>query len=383
MPGNEPSRRPTPVIGPPNEAGDTTGRHKIFLGFAAGTGKTFAMLDEARRRKNRGQDVVIGFVDPHGRKDTSEHVEGLEKIPARSLEVNGKRYLELDVDAIIARHPQLVLVDELQHMNTPGSTRKQRWQDVEVLLAAGINVLSTLDVQHLESLNDQVFDITGVRVDETVPDKILKDAMEVEMVDATPRALIHRLERGDVVSDEERSESIEKLFREGSLSGLRELAFRVIAERVDIDVINQGVKGKVERPWAARDRVMICISPTQPSMRLIRRGWRTGQRLKAEVVAVYVEEDQPSAKEQTMLENDFALAERLGMPITRLKGDVADELIAYAQKNNITQLVIGHSSRSRVKEMLRPSIVSALIRELRTIDILVVAADKPLDHHSH
>lgn len=379
MPGNDPTRRPTPVIGPPGEGADTTGRHKIFLGFAAGTGKTFAMLDEARRRKGRGQDVVIGFVDSHGRKDTTEHVEGLEKIPARSLEVNGKRYSELDVDAIIARHPQLVLVDELQHVNTPGSARKQRWQDVDVLLGAGINVLSTLDVQHLESLNDQVFDITGVRVGETVPDRILKEATEVEMVDATPRALIHRLERGDVVADEDRSENIEKLFSEGSLSGLRELAFRVIAERVDVDVLSHGSKSRVERPWAARDRVMICISPTQPSMRLIRRGWRTGQRLRAEVIAVYVEEDEPSAKEKQILENDFALAERLGIPTARLKGDVGDELIKYARDNKITQLVIGHSSRSRVQEMLRPSIVSAIIRELRTIDILVVAADKAHD----
>ena len=223
--------------------------------------------------------------------------------------------------------------------------------------------------------------MTGVRVTETVPDRILKEATEVEMVDATPRALIHRLERGDVVADDERSENIEKFFREGSLSGLRELAFRVIAERVDADVLSEGGKSKVERPWAVRDRVMICISPTQPSMRLIRRGWRTGQKLRAEVVAVYVEEEQPSAKEQQILENDFALAERLGMPTARLKGDVADELIRYAKENRITQWVIGHSSRSRMQEMLRPSIVSALIRELRTIDILVVAAEKPHDGH--
>ena len=381
MPANEPTRRQAPVIGPPMEPGETGGRHKIFLGFAAGTGKTFAMLDEARRRKSRGQDVVVGFVDSHGRKDTSEHLEGLEQIPTRSLEVSGKRYSEIDVDAIIARHPQLVLVDELQHVNTPGSPRKQRWQDVEVLLAAGINVLSTLDVQYLESLNDQVFDISGLRITETVPDRILKEATEVEMVDATPRALIHRLERGDVVADDERSENIEKLFREGSLSGLRELAFRVIAERVDVDVVTHGKQTKVERPWAARDRVMICISPTQPSMRLIRRGWRTGQRMRADVVAVYVEDEQPSAKEQQMLENDFALAERLNIPTVRLKGDVADELIRYAKENQITQLVIGHSSRSRVQELLRASIVSALIRELRTIDILVVAAEKHQEAH--
>jgi two-component system sensor histidine kinase KdpD len=380
MQTNEPSRNPTPVIGPPSAPGDTKGRLKIFLGFAAGTGKTFAMLDEARRRKGRGQDVVLGFIDPHGRKDTSEHQEGLEQIPSRSFEVDGKRRIELDVDAIIARHPQLVLVDELQHTNAPGSSRKQRWQDVEVLLGAGINVLSTLDVQYLESLNDQVHDITGVRIEDTVPDRILKEATEVEMVDATPRALIHRLERGDVVADADRSEQVEKLFKEGSLSGLRELAFRVIAERVDEDVITHGSKTNIERPWAARDRVMICISPTQTSLRLIRRGWRTGQKLKADVVAVYVEGETPSAKEKQLLDQDFALSERLGIPTVRLKGDVADELIAYAKKNNITQLVVGHSSRSRMKEMLRTSIVSELIRELRTIDILVVAAEKPEGH---
>lgn len=378
MPGNEPSQRQTPVIGPPTETPGGKGRLKIFLGFAAGTGKTYAMLDEARRRKSRGQDVIAGVVDPHGRKDTSEHLEGLEEIPPKITELGGKTYREVDVEAVIARRPQLVLVDELAHTNAPGSQRKQRWEDVDALLMAGINVLSTMDVQHLESLNDQVFDITGVRVAETVPDRLLKEATEVEMVDATPRALIHRLERGDVVPDEERSENLEKLFKEGNLSALRELAFREIAERVDEDVLSQGTKAKVERPWAARDRVMICISPTQPSMRLLRRGWRIGQRLRAEVVAVYVEDETPSAKELVMLENDFNLAERLGMPTVRLKGDAADELIRYARENNITQLVIGHSTKSRVHEMLRTSIVSALIRELRTIDILVVATEK---HH--
>lgn len=379
MPGNEEKKAPTPVIGPPTDSMDGTGRHKIFLGFAHGTGKTYAMLDEARRRKSRGQDVVVGIVDTHGRKDTMEHVEGMEEVPPRKSESNGKPVCELDVDAIIARKPQLVLVDELQHVNAPGSPRKQRWEDVQMLLDSGINVLSTLDVQHLESLNDQVFDITGVRVLETVPDQMLKQATEVEMVDATPRALIHRLERGDVVPDEERSENIQKLFREGSLSALRELAFREIAERVDDDVLSQEKK-IVERPWAARDRVMICISPTQPSMRLIRRGWRIGQRLRADVVAVYVEEESPSLKEQQIIESDFHLAERLGIPTERIKGDIAEQLIRYAREHNITQIVVGHSSRSRVQEMLRASIVSTLIRELRTIDILVVAAEKQAEH---
>lgn len=377
MPANEPNRT-VPVIGPPSQdVSDTSGRHKIFLGFAAGTGKTFAMLDEARRRKSRGQDVIVGFVDPHGRKDTQEHLEGLEQIPPRIAEINGKRFHGIDVEAIIARHPQLVLVDELQHTNPPGSPRAQTWQDVEMLLEAGINVLSTLDVQHLESLNDQVYDITGVRVAETVPDGVLKEATEVEMVDATPRALIHRLERGDVVPDDERSENVEKLFKEGSLSALRELAFREIAERVDVDVLSHGNKQQVERPWAARDRVMICISPTQPSMRLLRRGWRIGQRLRADVVALYVEDEATSAKEKAILESDFNLAERLQIPTVKLKGDVADQIIKYAQENNITQIVLGHSSRSRMQEMLRPSIVSAIIRELKTIDILVVSAVKP------
>jgi two-component system sensor histidine kinase KdpD len=379
MPGNETTPRQNPVIGPPTETPGGKGRLKIFLGFAAGTGKTYAMLDEARRRKGRGQDVIVGVVDPHGRKDTSEHLEGLEEVSPRVTQHEGKTYREVDVEGVIARKPQLVLVDELAHTNAPGSQRKQRWEDVDALLLAGINVLSTMDVQHLESLNDQVYDITGVRVSETVPDRLMKEATEVEMVDATPRALIHRLERGDVVPDEERSENLEKLFREGSLSALRELAFREIAERVDEDVLSQGTKGKVERPWAARDRVMICISPTQPSMRLLRRGWRIGQRLRAEVVAVYVEDEAPSAKEQQMLDNDFSLAERLGMPAVRLKGDAADELIRYAKENNITQLVIGHSTRSRVHEMLRSSIVSSLVRELRTIDILVVATEKQHD----
>lgn len=373
MPDNDTAK--TPVIGSPSQATDR-GKHKVFLGYAAGTGKTFAMLDEAHRRKSRGQDVVVGIVDPHARKDTLERLQGLETIDP--ITPNGSA-AELDTEAIVARRPELVLVDELQHTNSPGMPRQKRWQDVEALLDAGINVASTLDVHNLESLNDQVFDITGVRVADTVPDQMLLEATEVEMVDATPRALIHRMERGDVYPDVEVSNDAQALFKEGSLSALRELALREIAERVDIDVLEHRKGKRIERPWAARDRVMICVSPTQSSLRLLRRGWRIAQRHRGEVVAIYVESESPGPKEQKILDEDFQLAERLEIPVVKLLGEVSEQLIGYARDNNITQIVVGHSSRSRMQELMRASIVSSLIRELRTIDILVVAAEKDSD----
>ncbi len=368
-----------PVIGGP-QATDGKGRLKIFFGYAAGAGKTFQMLDEAQRRKSRGQDVVIGLVDSHARKATVELVGGFEEMPALEFKEGTTVRRELNAEAIIARKPQLVIVDELQHKNAPGAPRERRWQDVEALLDAGIHVLTTLDVKNLESLNDQVREITGVTVTETVPDRLFQEASEVEMVDATPRALIHRMERGDVYPGEVTDAETLKLYGEGSLSALRELALREVAERVDIDVLEYRRENKIVRPWAARDRVMICVSPTQPSLRLIRRGWRIGQRLRGDVVAVTVEEDAHSAKEQKILEEDFRLAQALEIPIVRLKGDVADELIKYAETNNVTQLVIGHSGRSRVQELIRPAIVNSLIRELRTVDILVVANEKETSH---
>ncbi|MDX1933670.1 MAG: universal stress protein [Capsulimonadales bacterium] len=349
------------------------GRHKIFLGFAAGVGKTFEMLTEANRRRQRGQDVVIGYVETHGRKGTEEQLGDLPVIPRKRVEYRGTTMEEMDTDAILRRQPHTVLVDELAHTNVPGSEREKRWQDVLVILDAGINVLSTLNVQHLESLNDAVYEVTGVRVRETVPDHVLRDADEYVMVDITPRALLHRLERGDIYRPEKIEQARSNWFREGNLTALREIALREIANEVDQDISAYRREHHLEGPVATHDRIMVCLSPTQSSLRLLRRGWRIAQRLKGSIVAVYVESRPPNAREQEILRNDFALADRLKIPVTTLHGDIATELIRYARENGITQIVLGHSDRSRWQEFVKGSIINRITRELRSVDILIIA----------
>jgi two-component system sensor histidine kinase KdpD len=377
----EQERRPTPeeilarVMREEKE--QKRGRLKIFLGFAAGVGKTYEMLNEAGRRKERGQDVVVGYVETHGRRGTEEQLGDLEVVPRRRIDYRGATFEEMDADAIVKRHPRWALVDELAHTNVPGAEREKRWQDVEVLLDAGINVATTMNVQHLESLNDTVHDITGVRVRETVPDRLLHDAAEIQMVDITPRALINRLERGDIYKADKVQQALQNWFREGNLSALREIALREVAHEVDEDVEAYRKERHVKETWATHDRVMVCISPDRTSFRLIRRGWRIAQRLRADISAVYVENRPPTEAQKEILRNDFALADRLGVPVVTLHGDVAGELIRYAREHQITQIVVGHSDRTRAQEFLRGSIINRLTRELRTIDILLVADSEP------
>jgi two-component system sensor histidine kinase KdpD len=348
------------------------GRLKIFLGFAAGVGKTYEMLNEANRRKQRGQDVVIGYVETHGRKGTEAQIGDLEIIPRKKIEYRGGVFEEMDTEAILRRKPQWVVVDELAHTNVPGSERPKRWQDVEYLRDHGINVLTTLNVQHLESLNDTVYDITGIRVRETVPDSLLHDA-EIVMVDITPRALIHRLERGEIYHSDKIQSALNNWFREGNLNALREIALREVAQEVDRDLSDYRKERRIKKTWATKDRIMVCIAPELASMRLLRRGWRIAQRLDADIVAVYVENRPLTPKQQEQLRSVFALADQLKIPVVTLHGEVADQLIAYAKEHQITQLVIGHSSRSRLQEFLKGSIIHRLTQELRNIDILIVA----------
>jgi two-component system sensor histidine kinase KdpD len=376
----ERERRPTPeellVKVMHQERQEKRGRLKIFLGFAAGVGKTFEMLCEANRRKQRGQDVIIGYIETHKRAGTEEQLGDLEIVPRKQITYRGATLEEMDTDAILARAPHTVLVDEFAHTNAPGSAREKRWQDVEVLLDAGINVLTTLNVQHLESLNDTVHEITGVRVRETVPDRIVREADEVKMVDITPRALINRLERGDIYTRDKVQQALSNWFREGNLNALREIALREIAQEVEDDISAYRKEKHVTQPWNTQDRIMVCISPDRSSMRLIRRGWRIAQRLHAEIIGVFVESRPLTEADQEILKNDFALADRLNIPVVTLTGDVAQQLIQYARENRITQIVIGHSDRTRWQEFLHGSIINRLTDSLRTIDILLVAAEE-------
>jgi two-component system, OmpR family, sensor histidine kinase KdpD len=351
------------------------GRLKVILGFAAGVGKTFSMLNEAKRRKEeRRQDVVIGFVKTHGRAGTATQMGDLEIVPRKKIDYKGTTFEEMDTDAVIARHPQWVVVDELAHTNVPGSKHEKRYQDVLEIMDAGINVLSAMNVQHLESLNDTVAQITGVRVRETVPDWVLGEANEVVTVDISPRSLINRLQRGDIYAQDKVPQALTNFFTEGNLSALREIVLREVATEVDRSVQDYRTERRIRQSWQTHEKIMVCISPDKPSSRLLRRGWRIAHRLHADIVAVYVPFGKPTLEQQAVLENDFQLANRLSIRIERTSGPKVSEALAeYALKNQVTQIVIGHSGRTRWQEFWEGSIVTDLVRRLRGIDVLIVA----------
>lgn len=342
------------------------GRHKIFLGYAPGVGKTFQMLEECQRRKARGQNIVIGLLEGHIRDDIRELAKDFDVIPS----INGS----IDVDAIVARKPDIVLVDEIQTANAPGSRHAKRWEDVEEILSYGIGVLSTLDVLYLESLNDTVSDILGIPIKDTVPDRVLHEADELELIDLSPRALLNRIERGAVYPLPLTSQQ-QDFFRIGNLSALREIAMREAASRVDEDLAEYRREKRIEKPWAARDRVLICVSPTRSSLRLIRRGWRMGQRMHGDVIALYVEEEKIGEKERKILDSDFKLCERLGIKTQTKRGPIAQTIVETAKEQSVTAVIMGHQERSRMQELLRPSILPELARELRTVDLIVVATE--------
>lgn len=359
-----------------NELGpDGKGKLKIFLSFATGVGKTFRLLDEAKRRAKRGQDVAIGMIDPRKRQSTLEHMEGFEVIPPQKIQYGGREYETLNVDAIIKRHPSLLLVDDLEKKNPPGAGHEYRWQDVEQIMEHGISVLTSMNVAHLESLNDKIADITGIRIADTVPDHLLHKAEEIEIIDATPRALINRLERGDIFPPEEIENQKKTWFKEETLSALREIAMREAAGRVDEEVNEYRKKKRIAKLWATNDRVLICVSPTKSSLRIVRRGWRMAQKMNADAVALFVEEKHPTEEEERILSDDFALSERLGIKVEKVKGKALDEIIRYCKEHNVTQLVVGHSERTKLEQLTKGSLINDLVRELRTVDILVVAAE--------
>ena len=356
-------------------ASSTLGSLKIFLGYAPGVGKAKVMVGEAKRRKIRGQDVVIAIITEDERLFSEDFSEGLETIPPARFSYGGEEGLEIDLKAIIARKPDLVLVDNLSHKNVPGAVHGRRWEDVEYLLRQGINVLATMNVQSLESLQDTILDITGMTVENWVPDRIFKMATEVEIVDLSPKALINRVIRGDVVPKSEIPRALEGLYREVVLNALRELAMREIAHRVDEDLISFKKDQKIVRPWQTSDRILICIGPTRSSLRLIRRGWRLAQRIHGDIVAAYVEEGKLNDSTERILTDDVKLCERLGIPVVTLQGEVSDAIIKYVEENNITQIIIGHTDRTRVQEFLKGSLLLDLAKQLKTVDILVVATE--------
>lgn len=351
------------------------------MGAAPGVGKTYTMLETARARRKDGYDVVVGVVETHGRKETEALLEGLEVIARRRLDYRNQWLEEMDLDAIIARHPQIVLVDELAHTNAPGSRHPKRYLDVEELLQHGINVYSTVNIQHIESLNDVVAQITHVRVRETVPDSIFDRADSVELVDLTPDDLIQRLKEGKVYIPEQAERALEHFFSPANLTALRELALRRTAERVDEQLLTEMQARAIPGPWAAGERVLVCISEDPRAAGLVRHTKRLADRLRAPWTALYVESRrslQLSEEQRDRVADTLRLAQALGgEPITIPGGDrrIADDVIAYAQENNVTQIIIGKSQRSRWFEIVHGSVVHDLVRRSGNISVHVISGE--------
>ncbi|MCC6471892.1 MAG: sensor histidine kinase KdpD [Alphaproteobacteria bacterium] len=373
---NDPELRPSPDALLVEAAKEGRGRLKVFLGAAPGVGKTFAMLEAARRRRADGVDVVVGLVETHGRQETAALIDGLEVLARKRIAYQGHLLEEFDIDAALARRPGLLLVDELAHTNAEGSRHPKRYMDVDELLKAGVDVYTTLNIQHLESLNDVVTRITHVRVRETLPDRMLEAADEVELVDLTPEDLLKRLHEGKVYVPHLAERARENFFRPGNLSALREMALRRVAERVDDQMVGYMRSHGIAGPWPAGERLMVCIGDDALAPFLVRAGRRMADQLKAPWVALHVERGTTGS--QRNAEGALGLAERLEGRTSRLVGaDVAVEILHFARRNNITQIVIGRPQGGRFARLFRRSLADALIEGSDGIAIHVVTPPRP------
>ena len=354
------------------------GKLKIFIGYAPGVGKSFTMLNEGNRRQQRGEDLVLGYVELHGRQETEKQIGGLEVVPRKKIEYGGKTLEEMDTAAIIKRHPTTVLVDELAHTNVPGSKYIKRYEDVDEILRAGINVITTLNVQHLESLNDVIKQITGITVRETIPDGIVENADEIVAVDITVDALLNRLKRGDIYKKDKITDALSNFFREGNLNALREISLRQTAQEVDEELELYMKAHGIRESWQTTERILVCVSPSQNAKKLIRRGALIARRYRCEWYVVAVESagvfsQKWNQKDKEDLENNFALAKQLGASTTILSGrSISDELAKFAKEKNVTQIVIGHSEKSPFQALFTGSTAGKLLSETKNIAIHVI-----------
>ncbi len=369
-------RRPSPDALLEQAKAESRGKLKIYLGAAPGVGKTFEMLSDSRKRRLEGADVVAGVIETHGRSETAALIEGLEIVPKRQVGTAGRALVEMDLDALLARKPEIALVDELAHTNVEGSRHPKRWMDVDELLAAGIDVWSTLNVQHIESLNDVVARITRVRVRETVPDAVLERADEIELIDLTPDELIERLKQGKVYAPDQAQRALRHYFAPGNLSALRELAMRRAADTIDEQVRGHRKAQGEDAPWAAGERLLVCIDEREASAEVVRHAKRQADRSKAPWMAVHVETARSARltePERMRLSENLRLAERLGAETATLPGDaVAETLLAYARDQNVTQIIVGKAKRSIVFEAIFGSVVRQLIDRSGSIPVEVI-----------
>jgi two-component system sensor histidine kinase KdpD len=353
------------------------GIFKLFLGYAPGVGKTYSMLSEAIRRKGRGEDVVIGIIETHGRKGVAELAAQLEAVPRKQIDYKGTLFEEMDIDAILARKPHVVLVDELAHTNIPGSRHRKRYEDVQELLAAKIDVVSTLNIQHIESIAPTVRAITGITVRETVPDWVPLSASETVMVDLTPEALVNRMRRGDVYGIEKVEQSLKNFFRRGNLIALRELALRQVAEQVDRSLESYMDAKHIRENWGVRERIAVCVSANPSGQYLIARAARMARRLDAELYVVHVMRELATREENPkILEANLRFAENLGAQVIRLKGrSVADAISEFVRTKHITQVIFGRALVRDWKKYLYLSVVHRFLRESPAVDIHIVTQE--------
>jgi two-component system, OmpR family, sensor histidine kinase KdpD len=380
----DPEQRPSPeaLLEAARREDSRVGRLKIFVGAAPGVGKTYEMLQSAHARLKAGADVVVGVVETHGRAETQALLNGLEVLPRKRIEYKDQVIEEMDLDALIARHPQLALVDELAHTNAPGSRHPKRYLDVEELLSRGIDVYTAVNIQHIESLNDVVAQITHVRVRETVPDSVFDRADAIELIDLTPDDLIQRLKEGKVYVPKQAERALEHYFSPGNLTALRELALRRTAERVDEQLLTHMQANAIAGPWAAGERILVCVSEDPRAAGLVRYTKRLADRLHAQWTAISIETRrtlQLSDEERDRLADTLRLAEALGAEAITIPGvgrRIADDLISFAQANNVTQIIIGKSSRSWWFELTRGSVVHDLVRRAGNISVNVIAGEE-------
>jgi two-component system, OmpR family, sensor histidine kinase KdpD len=362
---------------------DTRGRLQLFLGYAAGVGKTYRMLEEAQQLKRQGEDVVIGYFEPHGRKDTISRTAGLEMVPTKTISYRGVTLQEMDTGAILKRRPAICVVDELAHTNVPGSNRSKRWEDVQVLLDAGIDVLTNMNIQHLESLNDHVFHITGIRVRETVPDWLVKSAAEVIMVDATTEALLNRLKRGVIYAPDKAERALVNFFKESTLVSLRELALRQTAHELDIRGTSEigdhirNVSPAPSQQREVRDRILIYVTENPSTAMLIRRGRRMADYLGADCFAVGVlpqRRDHRAEERIHAIEVHLNFARNLHIEARFLEGqDAAETIVEFARRNQITQVLVGRPKHGSWSRLLGTDLIPRIVRKAKDIRVIIVA----------
>jgi two-component system sensor histidine kinase KdpD len=362
------------VTTPPEK---TKGVLKLFLGYAPGVGKTYSMLTEAIRRHSRGEDVVIGVVETHGRKGICELVPQLEAVPRKKIEYKGTLFEEMDVDAVIARKPQVVLVDELAHTNIPGSKHRKRYEDVLEILQANIDVLSTVNIQHVESIAPTVNSITGIVVRETVPDWVLQLSDETVMVDLTPEALHNRMKRGDVYNQNKVEQSLKNFFRRGNLIALRELALRQVAEQVDRSLSSYMDEKEIRENWAVRERLAVCISSNPRAQYLLARAARMARRMDAELFAVHVDTGNGGdARDEKALAANLQFAESLGATAVRLKGtSVPDAAAKFVREKHVTQMIFGRTAVEGWQKLLYMNAISRFLKDAPAVDVHIVTQE--------